>query len=120
MTLDLVNAIAFFCFLVPLLVGAGATLTRVVSYRLAGDPMPRLLIRDAQVIGGFAVTTGLLFSVRILRAVGADTSGLATNLGWVLATIVPAIWAVVVYAWFEIVVIERGGPKAYRERERSE
>lgn len=116
--IDVLNAVAFFGFLIPLLLGAGVTLARVVSYRLSGDTMPRLLVRDAQVIGGFAVTCGLLFSVRVLRAAGVDVSGLATSPWWIVVTAGPAIWAVVVWAWYEIFVIERGGTAAYRERER--
>ena len=105
---DLVNAVAFAAFFLFLLVGTGSTLARVSYYRAHGFRRPRLLIRDANLIGGFSISFGSILLVRALRAAGADVSGLATNPWWALGTALPAIWAVGVYAYYELWVIERG------------
>lgn len=120
MTVDLVNTVAFFLFLVPLAMGAGITLARVVRYRLDHQPMPRLLVRDAQVIGGFALSFGLILSVRLVRATGVDVSWIGTSVVWSIVTAAPAIWAVLVYLYFEIAVIERGASAPYARREHPE
>lgn len=114
---DVINALAFLAFLILFAVGTGATLSRVVAYRIHGIKMPRLLIRDAQVIGGFAFSFGLILAVRVLRAFGVDVSGLATNIWWTVGSSIPALWAVAVYAFYEVVVIERGTTDTYADRE---
>lgn len=118
MIVDVLNGIVFLTFLVMVSVGAGATLARVVSY--GRSHRPRLLTRDVQVIGGLALTVGMLFAVRVARAIGFDVSGLSTNVVWTLATAGPVLWAVSVYAYFELFVIEKAGDAPYLDREHPE
>jgi hypothetical protein len=108
---------SFIVFAIALAIGAGATLIRVARYRVNGWDRPRLLTRDIQVIGGLALTVGSILFVRFLRTQGADVSGLATNVAWILFTTIPVLWSVVVYAWYELFVIERGAEQSYIERE---
>jgi hypothetical protein len=116
--IDVINVSAFLIFTVALLLGAGATLARVVRYSVQGWHRPRLLTRDLFVIGGLALTVGTILAVRVARALGADVTGLATSIPWILFTTIPVVVAVVVYAWFELFVIERGlSDQPYAERE---
>lgn len=117
---ELINAVAFLVFTIALAAGAGATLARVIRYSVHGIPRPRLLTRDVQVIGGLALTMGTILAVRFLRVLGVDTAGLATNLWWILFTTIPVLWAVIVYAYYELVVIEGGQGEQYAERENGE
>ena len=106
---DVINAAAFVAFWVLLLIGTGSTLARYAYYRAHGFRRPKLLVRDAFLVGGFSISFGLILLVRVLRAAGLDTSGLATNPWWSLASSLPAIVAVAVYAYVEVFVIEKGG-----------
>lgn len=106
---ELINRISFVAFWLLLFVGALSTIARVAYYRVHGFRRPRLLVRDALVIGGFAVSFGLILLVRVLRDAGHDVTPLSTALWWALVTSIPAIGAVAVYVWFELFVIERGG-----------
>lgn len=121
---DAINAVSFAAFWVLLLVGTVSTLGRVAYYRRFGFRRPRLLIRDANMIAGFSWSFGLILLVRVLRATGVDTSTLATDWRWALVSSAGAIWAVFVYAYFELVVIEKGHDeerdKAYLDPERPE
>lgn len=105
---DVVNSLAFGTFFLFLFIGTSSTLSRLVYYRSHGYRRPKLLIRDAWMIGGFSLSFGLILIARVLRASGVDVSSLSTNLLWTLATAIPAIIAVGVYAYFEVAVIERG------------
>lgn len=105
---NVINAASFVAFFVFLFLGAGSTLARVAYYRAWNYRRPRILTRDAWFVGGFAVSLGSILLVRLLRIVGFDTSGLATNPWWALVTAVPAIVAIVVYVYFELAIIERG------------
>lgn len=98
--------IAGVLFLVGLFIGAVSTLARVVFYRANGTKRPRLLTRDVLVYGGLALSFGLIAGVRLLplEVRLALTTG---NVGWALATSVPAVVAMVVYCYFELAVIER-------------
>ena len=102
-----VNFGAFGAFCVLLLVGATSTLSRVAYYRMNGYRRPRLLGRDAILVGGFSLSFGLLLGASIARALGYDTSTLASDIRWILITRIPAIVAVATYAYFELFVIER-------------
>lgn len=105
---DVVNALVFVAFWGLLFIGAGSTLARVAYYRQYGYKRPRLLNRDALMIGGFATSFGIILGVRVGRSVGFDTSGLASSVVWTLITSGPAIAAVATYVYFELFVIERG------------
>ena len=105
---DIAASVSFFAFFVLLVTGTVSTLSRVAYYRAHGFRRPRLLVRDANMIAGFAISFGMILSVRVFRAYGFDTSGLATSLPWIVGSSAPAIWAVMVYTAFEIFVIEKG------------
>lgn len=117
---DVINAIAFAVFVIALVIGAGATLARFIRYHVQGWPRPKLLTRDVLVIGGLAIAAGALLTVRMMRAIGVDITSLSTNLLWVALTTIPPVGAFVVYAYFEVFVIERGRDEPYREREQPE
>lgn len=114
---EAIDTATLIIFAVALAIGAGATLSRVIRYRVNGWDRPKLLTRDIQVIGGLALTVGSILLVRFLRIRGVDVSGLATNVWWHLLTSIPGAWAVVVYAWYELFVIERADGRSYIERE---
>lgn len=101
-----IYTLAGITFLIGLFVGAVSTLARVVYYRIHGTRRPRLLTRDVLVYGGLALSFGLIAGVRLLPLDVrlALTTG---NVGWALATSVPAVIAVIVYCYFELAVIER-------------
>lgn len=102
-----IHGAAFVAFFLLLFVGAVSTVARIVYYRVNGVARPRLLSRDAVVIGGFAISFGLILVVRLL-GIGPT---LRDNVVWALATDVPAICSVLVYTAFELFVIERRDPK---------
>lgn len=104
----IVSGIEFLGFWILLFVGAGTTLARVAYYRANGFRRPKLLTRDAIVLGGFALSFGLVLAARGLRSLGLDTTGLATSLWWNLLTAIPALVAVAVYVYYELFRIERG------------
>lgn len=104
----IVSGVEFLAFWILLFVGAGTTLARVAYYRANGFRRPKLLTRDAIVLGGFALSFGLVLAARGLRSLGIDTSGLGGALWWNLLTAVPALAAVAVYVYYELFRIERG------------
>lgn len=105
---DAISAVTFGAFWLLLLVGLTSTLARVAYYRRNRFKRPRLLIRDANMLGGFSWSFGLILLVRVVRAAGIDTSGLATDWRWAFLSSVGAVWAVACYAYYELAVIERG------------
>jgi len=101
--IEVIHAVAFGLFWVFLIVGGLTTLGRLMFYRTRRHPRPKLLVRDAILVGGLSWSFGLILLVRAL-----DATWLRDNLIWVIATDVPAIIAVGVYAYYELFVIERG------------
>lgn len=93
-------------FLIALFAGFARTVARVIYYLQHKALRPRLLNRDFLVIGGLALSFGLITVVRFLplEARLALTTG---NVLWALMTTVPACIAVLTYAWYEYRVIER-------------
>lgn len=108
---DLVNTVAFVLFWLFLFVAAGTTLARVAYYRVMGYRRPRLLTRDAVLVGGFALSFGLILFVRTARAFGVDVGPLGGSLVWSLVTATPAVVALGTYLYFELFVIEKGGDR---------
>lgn len=107
---DIIDAVSLVAWWTLLFVGAASTIARVAYYRAKGFRRPRLLVRDAVVIGGFAWSFGLILLVRAL-----GITGLSENTLWKLVTAVPALIAVGTYVYFELAVIERGAVDPPRE-----
>lgn len=101
-----INTIAFALFAVLLAAGAARTFARLVYYRRHRARRPRLLNRDAVMIGGLTFAIGLIL---LSRATGTS-SQFRESVAWALLTDLPALLAVAVYCWFEYRVIERGDP----------
>jgi hypothetical protein len=101
------NNFVIVTFIVLLVVGAGATITRGVSYLRAHEPMPKLLLRDIFSRTGLALPLTLVFAVRFLRPF-IDLTGLGQQPWYILLTTLPALIGVAVYAYFELFVL--GGP----------
>jgi hypothetical protein len=93
-------------FLGGFVIGALTTLARVLYYRIHNIRRPRLLTRDVVVWGGLAVSFALISAVRFLPA-EVRMQFTAGNVGWALATSIPAVAAVLTYVYFELWVIER-------------
>jgi hypothetical protein len=93
-------------FLLALFAGFARTLARVVYYLRNRNQRPRLLNRDVVVIGGLAISFGLITLIRFLP-VETRVSLTSGNIAWALLTTVPAVVAVLVYAWYEYAIIER-------------
>ncbi len=93
-------------FLVALFAGFARTLARVVYYFRNRSERPRLLNRDVLVIGGLSASFGLITIVRFLPP-ATRVVLTAGNVPWALLTTVPAVAAVLVYAYFEFAIIER-------------
>lgn len=101
--LSVVYLVALVAFVVPLFVGAATTIARVVFYARHGEKRPRLLTRDAFVIGGLAVTF-LLISVARVAGLGPVVR---ESVPWAIATSIPAVVGAITYAYYELFVIER-------------
>lgn len=97
------NAVVFLVFTLLLFAGAVRTFARLVYYARSNVPRPRLLNRDAVMIGGFALSFGAILFVRALGLGPVVRDSLA----WAVFTAVPALIAVAVYAAYEWFVIER-------------
>lgn len=95
------SALILAAFTVLALFGALLTWGRIAVYRASGYPRPRLLTRDAIVIGGLAIPFVL---ASIARAVGYMPNG---ELLWVLATGLPALFGIATYVYYELFVIDR-------------
>jgi hypothetical protein len=102
-----IAALVFVLFVTMLTVGASTTLARVVYYERHGFDRPALLVRDALVFGGLAVSFLLIALARFVDALGFDSSGRVDSSSWLLVTSLPALVAVAVYLYYELVVIDR-------------
>ena len=93
-------------FLLFLFIGAVSTIARVIYYRVNGYTRPRLLTRDVIVFGGLAFTFAAITIVRFLPTETrmALTAG---NVAWALVSTLPAVVAIMYYAYVEVFVIER-------------
>lgn len=105
---DVVNGIAVLSFWLFLVVGTVSVLARYTFYRTRGFRLPRLLTRDVVFMGGFALSFGLVLFARVLPEEVATSLDLRHSLPWALATAIPAVTAVGVFAYFELFVIEKG------------
>lgn len=99
MSIDLVNAIALLLFVGAVLVGFISTVVRIVNLWRGGVELPILIWRDAQVIGGLALSF-LVISVH--RVIGAP---FAENVWYSIVTAAPAVYGVLAYCYYEIAVV---------------
>lgn len=111
-TRDVIDAASLLAFWVMLFVGAVSVIARLVFYRVHRYRQPRLLIRDAILLGGFSISFGLVLLGRVAVSNGWVTpEELRDSVPWGLATVIPAILSVGAFAYFELFVIERGAPR---------
>lgn len=108
LTTDSVYLVGGIVFLTFLFGGFVRTLARVVYYASNRAERPKLLTRDVLVIGGLSVSFGLITIVRFLP-LEARLSLTSGNVLWALVSTVPACFAVIVYAAYEYLIIERPG-----------
>lgn len=105
---EILSAVIFLVFSALLMLGAASTALRWFRYIRQGIPAPVLLKRDAALLGGLAAPFLLISFVRALGLSAVVTSPAGVpELWWLLITGLPAIFAVTVYVWYEIFVIER-------------
>lgn len=97
------NVLAFVLFTFLLFAGFLRTFARLLYYVRNRAQRPRLLNRDAVMIGGFATSFGMILFV---RAVGLGPV-VRDSVVWAVATSIPALVAVAVYVYYEYAVIER-------------
>lgn len=102
---DLIYGVGVIAFFGCLLLGATTTIARIAYYRVNRYRRPKLLVRDAVLVTGFAVSLGAVF---VARALGL--TGLRNNVLWAVLTTIPALVAVGYYAYVELFVIERPRP----------
>ncbi len=93
-------------FLAGFVIGAMTTLARVLYYFLHKIQRPRLLTRDVVVWGGLALSFAQIAVIRFLPS-EVRVQLTANNVGWALATTLPAVIAVCTYVYYELWVIER-------------
>lgn len=109
-SLDLVAAIYGLVgtvFLVGLALAVLTTGARVIYYvRYDRPATPRLLLRDILVMGSLALSFGLIVLVRFLPP-DVRTSLTVGNVVWALITSIPAAFAMLVYCYYELVVVRR-------------
>ena len=96
----------FLLFATGLWFGAMRTLFRIYRYRRMGWKYPELIWRDITVQGGFAVTVALLTIARLLVALGVSQA-FRGQLWWIVLTMVPALIAVWVYAYYEVFRLDK-------------
>lgn len=101
---ETITLATFVVFTALLLVGAVSTLVRAIRYLHAGQPWPRLLVRDLILIGGL----GMVFAMILLvRALGLSST-VVDNVPWALVTGAVAIISIGTCVFFELFVIEKG------------
>src|SRR4051812_39790349 len=111
MTRDVLDALSLLAFWVLLFLGSGSVLARVAYYRAHGYRRPRLLTRDAIMLGGFSLSFGLVLFARVASGQGGiSTEQFRASIPWGLLTSVPAVVAVAAFTYYELFVIERGSP----------
>lgn len=103
---DIINAAAFLVWWVFVLIGFVSTATRVAYYRAKGYRMPLLLFRDVSLFGGLATSFGLILGARASDL--ATLINLRDSIVWSLLTVLPALYGVAVFVYFEVFVIEKG------------
>lgn len=108
MTVELVNQIVLFSFVSCLFVGTLTTVIRAAGLRLRNRAMPRLLKRDVLVLVGLSVSFQLIAMSRVF----GWSQYVVGQLWWSIVTGVPAVFAVVVYVYYELFVI--GQPEDWR------
>lgn len=112
MTSDILSAVILIVFALLLLVGATTTTARVIRYRRADLPQPRLLGRDRDLLIGLAIPFLIVAAVRVIPELqqivrdGSDTP----HWWYLLLTGLPPIYALAKYDFYELRVIERVDP----------
>ena len=106
---EALSALIFVAFVILLVVAAGSTTVRYLSYRREGVEIPRLLPRDRDVFIGLALPFLLIGAMRAfeLQHLILNPETGAPYVWWVLVTGLPPIYAVARYCWFELFVIEK-------------
>lgn len=98
-----INLAGFLVFTTLLVLGAASTLNRARRYLRAGTPFPRLLVRDLVWYGGMGF---VLVAILLIRGLGLAEQA-AESVVWALISSGVACFAVGVYAWYEVAIIER-------------
>lgn len=96
------GAIAFFTFAIGLAISALSTIRRAVRFRVMGWRLDDILKRDLAWQLGVGTSMGLILFARAAN-LGEVVRG---QVWWILATSIPAVAGVLVYAYFELFVIE--------------
>ena len=96
---ELLDLALLVLFVGGLLVGFGSTLYRMISLRRGGKPQPHLIVRDLVLVGGLSLSFLLVAVRRLVDLPVVD------EWWWSLLTAAPAIGAVWVYAYYEVLVI---------------
>lgn len=103
---ELISGVAFAIFAIAIVIGALSTLARTVRFWRGGQGIPPILWRDLSVIGGLGLDMGLIFAARAFN-LGPYLAG---NVLWTGVTGFIGVQAAVVYAYFELFVIEKDPP----------
>lgn len=97
--------ILFIAYTALLVVGASTTAARLVRFRRAGLPPPRLLGRDLVLVGGHAISLLFITGARVLVASNVISGNLAGQPWWWVVTSGPPLVAIATYVYFELFVI---------------
>lgn len=96
-------------FTLAILGGAITTTARLIRYLRLGESPPVILWRDVIARNSLAIPFLAIFAVRAARAMGYDVAWIVESIWWVLATSIPPTIGALIYVYFELYVIERGG-----------
>lgn len=106
MSTQALNLLVVAAFVLPLVIGTVRTTMRIIARRLAGARQPRLLPRDAIVIGGIALSFLMLIGASTLSALELiDGGDLAREPWWIVLRAIPAVTGAWTYVYFELFVI---------------
>lgn len=101
---DLLNGVGFFVFVALTIIGTISTVARAGRYARWNVAPPRLLFRDTCLFVGLSIPFVVVFAARVF---GISEEARRT-IPWIIATLVPAIFGVGVYVYFELFVIGKG------------
>lgn len=104
--IGLIYGIGGSIFLLGFLVAVVTTGARVLWYVRHHEPRPRLLNRDVIVKSGMFVAFGSIAALRFLP-IEARLAFTQDNITWALVTTGAAVISILVYDWYELVVIPR-------------
>lgn len=115
---QVINLAFLVIYIVGLSISTLAMIRRVWRFKVAKMRVPPLLWRDVYCFGTATLTIGMLLLARVIPIV-EPVFTIRDNTIWYIITGLPVVTGIMVWAFFEVVLIprnERGGGSPYDDR----